>query len=135
MIKHKLTPKDKFLVLASDGLFDMLTPEKVVKLVAGHIDGKQILIDPQIDTNMNLKSMNRYLVERKTKLANRSIDDNAATHLIRNALGPEHRQISYYLSLPDNVCRTQRDDMTVSVIFFDSDYIKDKNVSDGIIKK
>lgn len=135
VIKHKLTPKDKFLVLASDGLFDMLTPEKVVKLVAGHIDGKQILIDPQIDTNMNLKSMNRYLVERKTKLANRSIDDNAATHLIRNALGPEHRQISYYLSLPDNVCRTQRDDMTVSVIFFDSDYIKDKNVSDGIIKK
>lgn len=135
VIQHKLTPKDKFLVLASDGLFDMLTPEKVVKLVAGHIDGKQILIDPQMDTNMSLKDVNRYLVERKTKLANRSIDDNAATHLIRNALGPEHRQISYYLSLPDNVCRTQRDDMTVAVIFFDSDYIKDKNVSESMVKK
>lgn len=126
VIHHKLSPKDKFLVIASDGLFDMLSPEKVVKLVAGHIDGKQILIDPQIDTDMNLKAMNQYLMERKTKLANRSIDDNAATHLIRNALGPEHRQISYYLSLPDHVCRTQRDDMTVAVIFFDSDYIRNK---------
>ncbi|XP_048752346.2 pyruvate dehydrogenase [acetyl-transferring]-phosphatase 1, mitochondrial-like [Ostrea edulis] len=127
VIRHNLTPKDKFLVIASDGLFDMLSPDKVVKLVAGHINGKQILIDPQIDTSMNLREMNQYLVERKTKLANRSIDDNAATHLIRNALGPEHRQISYYLSLPDQVCRTQRDDMTVAVIFFDGDYIRNKS--------
>jgi pyruvate dehydrogenase phosphatase len=127
VIHHSLTPKDKFLVIASDGLFDMLSPDKVVNLVAGHINGKQILIDPQIDISMNLRAMNQYLVERKTKLANRSIDDNAATHLIRNALGPEHRQISYYLTLPDQLVRSQRDDMTVAVIFFDSDYIRNKS--------
>lgn len=84
---------------------------------------------------MNFKLMNRYFVERKIKFVNRSIDDNVVTYLIRNVLGSEYRQILYYFFLFDNVCRIQRDDMIVFVIFFDSDYIKDKNVFDGIIKK
>lgn len=84
---------------------------------------------------MNFKLMNRYFVERKIKFVNRSIDDNVVMYLIRNVLGSEYRQILYYFFLFDNVCRIQRDDMIVFVIFFDSDYIKDKNVFDGIIKK
>lgn len=84
---------------------------------------------------MNFKLMNRYFVERKIKFVNRSIDDNVVIYLIRNVLGSEYRQILYYFFLFDNVCRIQRDDMIVFVIFFDSDYIKDKNVFDGIIKK
>ena len=33
IIKHTLAPKDKFLVIASDGLWDMLSPTQVVRLV------------------------------------------------------------------------------------------------------
>lgn len=40
VIKYKFIFKDKFLVFVSDGLFDMLILEKVVKFVVGYIDGK-----------------------------------------------------------------------------------------------
>lgn len=34
IIKHTLAPKDKFLVIASDGLWDLLSPTQVVRLVS-----------------------------------------------------------------------------------------------------
>lgn len=124
VIHHSLTPKDKFLVLASDGLWDMLTPEKVVQLVAGHMDGKQVLVNSHIDhTKMNLKQMNELLKRRKASLANRTVDDNVATHLIRNALGPDHGHVSALISLPGGIARLYRDDITVIVVYFDSDYV------------
>lgn len=33
IIKHTLSPKDKFIVIASDGLWDLLSPTQVVRLV------------------------------------------------------------------------------------------------------
>lgn len=40
---HILSPKDRFLVLATDGLWDMLSPMQVVKLVGEHMHGKAFL--------------------------------------------------------------------------------------------
>ena len=40
---HKLTPNDKFLVLATDGLWDFLDPDTVVRLVHDHTLGTQTL--------------------------------------------------------------------------------------------
>lgn len=40
---HILTPRDRFLVLATDGLWDMLSPTQVVKLVGEHMHGKAFL--------------------------------------------------------------------------------------------
>lgn len=62
-------------------------------------------------------------------LAMKPLDKNAATHLIRNALGGteygiEHTKISHLLSLPQDIVRLFRDDITVTVIYFDSDYLR-----------
>lgn len=40
---HILTPRDRFMVIASDGLWDMMSPMQVVKLVGEHMSGKAFL--------------------------------------------------------------------------------------------
>ncbi len=44
-----------------------------------------------------------------------------ATHLIRNALGNDHIQLSNYLRA--DAPRSIRDDITITVVYFDTDYI------------
>lgn len=61
-------------------------------------------------------------------LTRKPVDQNAATHLIRHALGGtdygiEHSKISYYLTLPRDVVRLYRDDITITVIYFNSEHI------------
>lgn len=62
-------------------------------------------------------------------MSEKPMDKNAATHLIRNALGGtehgiEHSKISHMLSLPQDIVRLFRDDITITVIFFDQEYLK-----------
>ena len=125
VVHHHLTPKDKFLVLASDGLWECLNPDKVVQLVAGHMDGQQVLVNYTPAQDATLKQVNSVLSQRRSSLKNRALDSNAATHLLRSALGPDHGQLSAQLTLPQPIVRFYRDDITIVVIFFDSDYIKD----------
>ncbi|XP_065160048.1 pyruvate dehydrogenase [acetyl-transferring]-phosphatase 1, mitochondrial isoform X2 [Atheta coriaria] len=106
VIYHRLTPRDKFLVLATDGLWDCISPLQVVRLVGEHMSGK-----------------------RKEGLKTKPKDTNAATHLMRNALGGteygiDHGKLSQLLSLPDDVVRVFRDDITITVIYFDSEYLR-----------
>lgn len=122
---HRLTPKDKFLVLATDGLWDCLSPDKVVQLVAGHMDGKQVLVNYQPPEHTTLGNINQVLGQRQNSLMNRTLDTNVATHLLRSALGPDHGQVSAQLTLPESIVRFYRDDITIIVIYFDSEYVKD----------
>lgn len=127
IIHHQLSPKDRFLVIASDGLWEMVSPEKIVQLIAGHMDGRQVLVDFKLPhENLPLKEINDLLIRRKKSLANRPVDSNVATYLLRNALGPEHGRLSAMLTLPESIVRYYRDDITITVIFFDSDYIINK---------
>lgn len=126
---HRLTARDKFLVLATDGLWEQLDSEKVIKLVAEHASGKQTL-DPYTPDRepISFKDINHKLLERKTGLANRARDTNVASHLIRNAFGQadhgiDHAKLSMMLSLPPEVTRNFRDDITVTVIYFDTEYL------------
>ncbi|XP_017091477.1 pyruvate dehydrogenase [acetyl-transferring]-phosphatase 1, mitochondrial [Drosophila bipectinata] len=128
--QHQLGPNDKFLVIASDGLWDFLSPSEVVSLVGEHIDSKKILEPMRLPEgdNVTLKQISAQLAERKAGLTRKPIDSNAATHLIRNALGAtdygiEHSKISYYLTLPKDVVRLYRDDITITVIYFNSEQI------------
>lgn len=78
----------------------------------------------QFNTNRLLFS---FLLHR-AGLTRKPVDQNAATHLIRHALGAtdygiEHSKISYYLSLPQDVVRLYRDDITITVIYFNSEQI------------
>lgn len=62
-------------------------------------------------------------------LKTKPTDRNGATHLIRHALGGtdygiEHSKLSHILSLPPDVVRLFRDDMTVTVIYFNQDVVR-----------
>ncbi|XP_013794239.1 pyruvate dehydrogenase [acetyl-transferring]-phosphatase 1, mitochondrial-like isoform X1 [Limulus polyphemus] len=130
VIHHRLTPRDKFLVIASDGLWEQLMPHKVVKFVGQHMSGRQTLDVLRLPRrNMKLKEIDSILHQRKEGLAKKPVDANAATHLIRIALGRteygvEHSKLASMLSLPDELVRTFRDDITIIVIYFDSDFLR-----------
>jgi hypothetical protein len=53
---------------------------------------------------------------------NEFIDTNVATHLIRMALsnGKGQQYLSRMLSMPSQLARRWRDDMTVQIVFFQS---------------
>lgn len=126
---HTLTPKDKFLIIATDGLWEQMPEEKVVQLVGGHIIGHHIPVNFQRTPDMSLKDINEALKKRQSDLRKKPQDDNVCTYLLRNALGPEHQRISRTLSLPPGYARGDRDDISIIVVHFDSEYIKDRYVT------
>ncbi len=40
VMHHRLTTRDKFMVIGTDGLWDMMTPMQVIRLVGEHMSGK-----------------------------------------------------------------------------------------------
>lgn len=127
---HKLTPRDKFLVIASDGLWDLVSPLQVVRLVGEHMSGKVTLSPFKLPCkDMRISDINHMLLQRKEGLKMKPIDRNAATHLLRNALGGteygiDHVKLSQLLSLPQELVRGFRDDITITVVYFDSEYLR-----------
>ncbi|KAK3739188.1 hypothetical protein QZH41_017342 [Actinostola sp. cb2023] len=94
--KHQLQGQDKFVILASDGLWDSLTNEQAVSLVGQFF---------------NSRNKNKGEV----------IENNAATHLIRSAIGGnDHHFVAQMLLVPEQYRRMWRDDITVTVVFFKS---------------
>ncbi|GFR75303.1 [Pyruvate dehydrogenase [acetyl-transferring]]-phosphatase 1, mitochondrial [Elysia marginata] len=130
VMHYRLSPKDRFLILASDGLWDSdgMTVEKAVSLLGHHTEGRQVLGKYRPAEDSQLGKINSALKKRKESLAKRAVDDNAATHLIRHALGLEHGYISAQLTLPEKLVRYYRDDITITVIHFDQHYIKNFGV-------
>lgn len=129
---HKLKPNDRFLIIASDGLWDFLSPMQAVGLVAEHMAGKAFLQPLKIPQHgATLGDIANILERRRAGRKKKPLDKNAATHLIRNALGGteygiEHSKLSHLLSLPQDVVRLFRDDITITVIYFDQEYIKNQ---------
>ena len=63
------------------------------------------------------------LKKRKFKLQHKSSIQNGASHLLRHALGSEHRKVSEMLTLPKDAVRYYRDDMTIIVVYFDTQFL------------
>ncbi|XP_057651235.1 pyruvate dehydrogenase [acetyl-transferring]-phosphatase 1, mitochondrial [Diorhabda carinulata] len=130
VVHHRLTARDKFLIIATDGLWDMMTPLQAVRLVGEHMKGKVTLRPLKLPRkNMTLNEINEVLLQRKEGLKTKPRDSNAATHIIRNALGGtefgiDHSKITQLLTLPEDVVRVFRDDITISIIYFDSEYLR-----------
>ncbi|KAK7208956.1 hypothetical protein V2G26_016134 [Clonostachys chloroleuca] len=144
----KVTPeKGDFLVLATDGLWEMLTNDEVVGLVGQWIEsqaaGRQsksqfevawskimgtqgngaLPVEKGVDTGAEGQKtpirLHQWGVDPEAK--NRFVvkDQNVATHLVRNALGGTNdEQVCALLTLPAPFSRRYRDDLTVQVIFF-----------------
>ncbi|KOC61480.1 [Pyruvate dehydrogenase [acetyl-transferring]]-phosphatase 1, mitochondrial [Habropoda laboriosa] len=127
---HRLTPRDKFLIIASDGLWDLMSPLQAVRLVGEHMSGKVTLNPLRLPRkNMKLSEINKMLLQRKEGLKKKPLDCNAATHLLRNALGGteygiDHAKLSQLLTLPKEVVRIFRDDITITVVYMDSEFLR-----------
>ncbi|KAF2204738.1 protein serine/threonine phosphatase 2C [Delitschia confertaspora ATCC 74209] len=138
--------KGDFVVMATDGLWEMLTNEEVVGLVGEWLDAqgteqsagsdswlkswfssqqqKTLPIEQKggnSDTSGQKAPVRQRQWGMKTSMNERFVveDKNVATHLVRNALGGKDQdQISALLTLPSPFSRRYRDDLTVEVIFF-----------------
>lgn len=138
----KISPQNgDFLVMATDGLWDNLSSEEAVGLVALWLEqnGMASVAPPLPPADLAVQdSRERAWVEReatrrrgpKSKNAyTESIygqdkhfvvkDKNVATHLARNALGGGDEDVLRgRLTVPPPFARNLRDDITVEVIFF-----------------
>ncbi|KAL2890228.1 protein phosphatase 2C [Ceratocystis lukuohia] len=145
----KVQPENgDFMVMATDGLWEMLTNEEVVGLVGKWIDangppapGAAKPVSESIWNKLVGRSNGKLPVDKseietaadgsKTPVRvaqwNMASDDsrfvvqdkNVATHLLRNALGGKNaEQVSALLTLPAPFSRRYRDDVTVQVVFF-----------------
>ncbi|XP_029910547.1 pyruvate dehydrogenase [acetyl-transferring]-phosphatase 2, mitochondrial [Myripristis murdjan] len=127
---HKLRPQDRFLILGSDGLWDELGSEEAVRLVGEHLSGihLQAPVSPS-ERQLKLGQMHELLLKRRAR-ATPALDRNAATHLIRHALGTGdygelcQERLASMLALPEDLARMYRDDITVTVVYLNSDLAK-----------
>ncbi|KAH6645884.1 phosphatase 2C-like domain-containing protein [Truncatella angustata] len=145
----KIQPeKGDFVVMATDGLWEMLTNEEVVGLVGKWIESEQAkdqsrsqfnsvwskIFGSQGQGNLPVEAHKRGQGDdgQKTPIRQQQWgltaeekdrfvvkDKNVATHLIRNALGGRNEeQVCALLTLVSPFSRRYRDDLTVQVIFF-----------------
>lgn len=167
----KIEPRNgDFVVLATDGLWEMLTNEEVVGLVGQWVEAQQNGTSPAKSSGTawltswfsGAKPQSQLPVEKggntdktgkpKSDIAGKEDlpirqqqwqipqdnnmhsrfvveDKNAATHLIRNALGGKDKDmVCALLTLPSPYSRRYRDDLTVEVIFFG------EGASDGAVR-
>ncbi|KAJ2687658.1 hypothetical protein IWW39_002786 [Coemansia spiralis] len=101
IVKHLLSDEDKFIVIASDGLYDQMTDAEVIGSVSQWYEAH------------NRKDASTLTTE----------DDNAATHLIRAALSTDHssrrqsdKNIRRLLAIPPPHSRRFRDDISVTIV-------------------
>ncbi|KAL4944218.1 hypothetical protein BDV06DRAFT_187857 [Aspergillus oleicola] len=132
-----------FVVLATDGLWEMLSNEEVVGLVGQWIEEQkagagagnkswikslfssqptQLPVEQPTETTAD--GQRRPIRQQQYDIsgaASRFVveDKNAATHLVRNAMGGKDKDmLCALLTLPSPYSRRYRDDVTVEVIFF-----------------
>ncbi|PYI04911.1 protein phosphatase [Aspergillus sclerotiicarbonarius CBS 121057] len=132
-----------FLVLATDGLWEMLSNEEVVGLVGQWVEqqrlgagassktwlkswfgfgGKELPVEAAkaADSEGQRRPIRQQQYDISGAASRFTVEDNnAATHLVRNAMGGKDKEmVSALLTLPSPYSRRYRDDVTVEVIFF-----------------
>ncbi|AGO13421.1 AaceriACL083Cp [[Ashbya] aceris (nom. inval.)] len=124
----------RFMVIGSDGLFELLTNEEIAGLVVKWMEkhpvkkGFETLkatrdkIPAVLDTTVHAENQRPAFRYKDAKASSGYLmeDNNVATHLIRNALsgGGDKRYVSTLISIPSPKSRSYRDDLTVTVVFF-----------------
>ncbi|KAI0268121.1 protein serine/threonine phosphatase 2C [Gloeopeniophorella convolvens] len=117
----------RFLVLATDGLWDELSSEEVVSLVGGYLAGLKGTVpkadlDRLVPTTRGAPTV-RGKTERTSSAPSDAWafeDDNVSAHLIRNAFGGGNEAaLRRILSIPAPHSRRWRDDVTVTVVWWE----------------
>ncbi|GMT27090.1 hypothetical protein PFISCL1PPCAC_18387 [Pristionchus fissidentatus] len=127
---HKLTANDRFLIVASDGLWEWFDPDTAVRLVRDHSFGALSLQPYEPTHGQTLAEVHEQLKARRAGERKRPLDTNAATHLLRHALGgvsgglsEQYHRLHDQLQLPDGAARSYRDDISIMVAHFDEAYL------------
>uniref|UniRef100_A0A4W6CCL4 [Pyruvate dehydrogenase [acetyl-transferring]]-phosphatase 1, mitochondrial n=1 Tax=Lates calcarifer TaxID=8187 RepID=A0A4W6CCL4_LATCA len=122
---HKLRPQDRFLVIGSDGLWETLHRQEVVRIVGEYLTGVHQRQPLKVGGyRVTLGQMQGLLEERKARMSSAFEDQNVSTHLMRHAVGNnefgtvDHERLSKMLSLPEELARMYRDDITIIVAQF-----------------
>lgn len=143
----KISPENNdFLVMASDGLYEMLSNEEIVGLVVKWMEKEKMVKPaksfwnyfgssdkglPEVADITNDKSSKQPFRKGKASFGNGFLldDKNVSTHLIRNALsnGGSREQTLMLISIPNPVSRRYRDDLTVTVVFFEKEPKQDED--------
>lgn len=118
----------RFVVLATDGLWDELSSEDVVALVGGHLAGLSGVV-PKAELPKLVPTAGGTTVEGKEKRRKSDtsgawafVDANVSTHLIRNALGGgDDARLRQLLSIPAGLSRNYRDDITCTVVYWEAE--------------
>ncbi|KAI0321384.1 protein serine/threonine phosphatase 2C [Amylostereum chailletii] len=115
----------RFIVLASDGLWDELSSEDAVALVGGFLAG---LKGTKTKTELAALVPTVANAEDKTNRAEIKhdswafVDDNVGSHLIRNAFGGgDEATVRKTVSIPSPFSRNFRDDVTVTVVWWEEE--------------
>ena len=120
-----------FLIMATDGLWDMLSNHQAVDLVGrwletGAAKQKNSNLEPTyepFDFGRFWKGVSWKFVEERTTVQ----DNNVAVHLMRNSLGGNHHElIAGRLAFSPPSSRRLRDDTTVQVVFFNVPDLENK---------
>ncbi|KAJ2848968.1 [Pyruvate dehydrogenase [acetyl-transferring]]-phosphatase 1, mitochondrial [Coemansia brasiliensis] len=110
IVKHQLSENDKFIVIASDGLYDQLSDEEVIDSVAQWYEARN-------DSKNDAGSGSTLTTQ----------DSNGATHLIRTALSTDRlgrrsdSVIRRLLAIPPPHSRRFRDDISVTIVTLNRD--------------
>ncbi|KIP12724.1 hypothetical protein PHLGIDRAFT_61478 [Phlebiopsis gigantea 11061_1 CR5-6] len=126
----------KFVVLATDGLWDELSSEQVVALVGGYLAGLKGTV-PKSELRHLVPTTTGNTVEGKQKRQKSEeegswafVDDNVSTHLIRNAFGGgDEEKLRQLLSIPSPLARRYRDDLTCTVVYWEEGREEDARTS------
>lgn len=143
----RIEPRNNdFVILASDGLWDHLSSEQAVELVGSWlmknnpanriqpIDLSKLFLEDKTEINGTEKrhrtpppagtsTWKSYTNARSSRNQWIVKDENAATHLVRNALGgADEDMLAGRLEVTnESTVRRRRGDMTVQVLFFGHD--------------
>lgn len=112
----------RFIVLATDGLYDRLNNDEIVSLVGAHLSGirgsqSRTAVLSHISDSSVLPPSHTHAPRQEPMRGEGDVytfeDGNLSTHLIRNALGGAKReQVSVLLSIPAPLSRRYRDDVS-----------------------
>ncbi|KAF7800129.1 hypothetical protein EIP86_011374 [Pleurotus ostreatoroseus] len=133
----------RFVVLATDGLWDELSSEDVVALVGGHLAGLSGAVSKADLSNLvPTAGGTGATVEGKDRRRKNDkgaswafVDKNVSTHLIRNALGGgDDARLRQLLSIPPGLARNYRDDITCTVVYWEAEGAEAKTSTVSISK-
>lgn len=128
---HQLTTNDRFLILATDGLWEFVDPDTAIRIVYDHSLGANTMSTYNPIKSNTLEEVVRDLESRQMGDSKKPLDENSATHLIRNALGGcsggvdlQYSRLEEILQVPPGMARQLRDDITVMIVYFSDEYLE-----------